>query len=50
MNTLLYVINFIFVFSLFHSLIIEKCIACILLFSLHLGIPNKKKYLGLVNL
>ena len=46
MNNLIFVINFIFVLSLFHSLILVKCTACILIFNLHLGITNT--YLGLV--
>ena len=47
MNNLIFFINFIFVFSLFYSLILAKCTACMLIFNLYLGITNA--YLGLVN-
>ena len=47
MNNLIFCINLSFVFRLFHSLILAKCTACILIFNLHLGITNS--YLGLVN-
>ena len=47
MNNLIFFINFIVVLSLFHSLILAKCTACILICNLHLGITHA--YLGLVN-